>query len=91
MMADAKITRFLESFPAQWLQLHRVGMFQPDPKLYPEYDPWLEESMVAETTAYFAELFHENLPVREAIDSGWTMLNSRLAIHYGLPGRIHTD
>ena len=86
MMADAKITRFLESFPAQWLQLHRVGMFQPDPKLYPEYDPWLEESMVAETTAYFAELFHENLPLREAIDSGWTMLNSRLAIHYGLPG-----
>ena len=86
MMADAKITRFLESFPAQWLQLHRVGMFQPDPKLYPEYDPWLEESMVAETTAYFAELFHENLPLREAIDSRWTMLNSRLAIHYGLPG-----
>ena len=86
MMADAKITRFLESFPVQWLQLHRVGMFQPDPKLYPEYDPWLEESMVAETTAYFAEMFHENLPLREAIDSGWTMLNSRLAIHYGLPG-----
>ena len=86
MMADAKITRFLESFPAQWLQLHRVGMFQPDPKLYPEYDPWLEESMVEETTAYFAELFHENLPLREAIDSDWTMLNSRLAIHYGLPG-----
>ena len=86
MMADAKITRFLESFPVQWLQLHRVGMFQPDPKLYPEYDPWLEESMVAETTAYFAELFHENLPLREAIESDWTMLNSRLAIHYGLPG-----
>ena len=86
MLADPKITRFLESFPVQWLQLHRVGMFQPDPKLYPEYDPWLEESMVLETTAYFAELFNENLPLREAIDSDWTMLNSRLAIHYGLTG-----
>ena len=86
MMADSKITRFLESFPVQWLQLHRVGMFQPDPKLYPEYDPWLEESMLEETTVYFAELFNKNLPLREAIESDWTMLNSRLANHYGLPG-----
>ncbi len=85
MIADPKINRFLDSFPRQWLQLHRVGMFQPDPNLYPEYDPWLEESMVMETTAYFAEMFRTNLPLREAVDSNWTMLNSRLAIHYGLP------
>jgi hypothetical protein len=85
MLADPKIERFLDSFPRQWLQLHRVGMFQPDPNLYPEYDPWLEESMVMETTGYFAEMFKKNLPLREAVDSNWTMLNSRLAIHYGLP------
>ena len=35
MLADPKVTRFLDSFPRQWLQLHRVGMFQPDPNLYP--------------------------------------------------------
>jgi hypothetical protein len=85
MLSDPKIERFLDSFPRQWLQLHRVGMFQPDPNLYPEYDPWLEESMVLETTGYFAEMFQGNLPLREAVDSDWTMLNSRLAIHYGLP------
>jgi hypothetical protein len=85
MMADPKIERFLDSFPRQWLQLHRLGMFQPDPNLYPDYDPWLQESMVAETTAYFAEMFRSNLPLREAVDSNWTMLNSRLASHYGLP------
>lgn len=85
MLTDSKIHRFLDSFPRQWLQLHRVGMFQPDPNLYPQYDPWLEESMVMETTAYFAEMFEKNLPLREAVDSNWTMLNSRLAIHYGLP------
>jgi hypothetical protein len=85
MLSDPKIQRFLDSFPRQWLQLHRVGMFQPDPNLYPEYDPWLEESMVLETTGYFAEMFKRNLPLREAVDSNWTMLNSRLAIHYELP------
>ena len=86
MFADPKINRFLETFPAQWLQLHRLGMFQPDPKLYPDYDPWLEESMVEETTSYFAELFRGDLPLREVIHSDWTMLNSRLAIHYGITG-----
>lgn len=91
MLTDPKVNRFLDSFPKQWLQLHRVGMFQPDPNLYPEYDPWLEESMVRETTAYFAELFHRNLPLRQAVDSNWTMLNSRLAIHYGLPAPQQTQ
>ena len=84
MIADPKIDRFLDSFPRQWLQLHRVGMFQPDPNLYPEYGPWLEESMLLETTKYFSEMFHHNLSIREFIDSDWTMLNSKLATHYGL-------
>ena len=85
MIVDPKVDRFLDSFPKQWLQLHRVGMFQPDPNIYPEYGPWLKESMVMETTGYFAEMFRINLPVRDAIDSNWTMLNPRLAIHYLLP------
>lgn len=85
MLNDRKFARFLDSFPKQWLQLHRVGMFQPDPGLYPDYGPWLEESMVEETTAYFSEMFWKNLPLREAIDSNWTMLDSRLARHYGFP------
>ena len=85
MVADSKIDRFLDSFPKQWLQLHRVGMFQPDPGLYPQYGPDLEESMVHETTKYFAEMFRHDLPLREAVDSNWTMLDRRLALHYGVP------
>ena len=84
MMADAKIARFTESFPRQWLQLKRVGDFPPDEKLYPDYDAWLEHSMVQESTSYFAEMFRQNLPLSEFIDSNWTMLNPRLALHYGI-------
>ena len=87
MLDDPKVGRFLDSFPRQWLQLHRVGMFPPDPELYPDYDKWLEESMVLESTSYFAEVFRRNLPVREFLASNWTMLNPRLAMHYGLPRR----
>ncbi len=84
MMADARISRFAESFPRQWLQLKRVGDFPPDEKLYPDYDAWLEQSMISETTSYFAEMLRQNLPLREFIDSNWTMLNPRLALHYGI-------
>ena len=91
MISDSKIDRFLNSFPGQWLQLHRVGMFKPDPNLYPEYGPWLEESMLIETTAYFEEMFRKNLPLREAVNSDWTMLNSKLASHYGLPAPAESN
>lgn len=85
MMTDSKIDRFTDSFPRQWLQLSRVGMFPPDQKLYPDYDQWLEQSMILETKHYFAEMFRENLPLAEFLDSDWTMLNPRLSYHYGLP------
>ena len=85
MLADPKISRFMESFPRQWLQLHRVGQFPPDASLYPDYDKWLEQSLVLETTGYFSEVFSKNLPLREFLVSDWTMMNPRLAMHYGLP------
>jgi len=85
MLDDKKIDRFTTSFPKQWLQLHRVGQFPPDPELYPDYDKWLEQSMVHETTLYFDTAFKENLALREFLVSDWTILNPRLAMHYGLP------
>ncbi len=85
MLGDAKITRFTESFPKQWLQLHKVGMFPPDAALYPDYDLWLGQSMILETTGYFAEVFKSNLPLREFLSSDWTMMNPRLALHYQMP------
>ncbi len=85
MLGDAKIARFTEAFPRQWLQLHKVGMFPPDPKLYPDYDLWLEKSMVLETTGFFTEMFAKNLPLRGFLFSDWTMVNPRLAAFYKLP------
>ena len=85
MLGDPKIEHFTESFPLQWLQLHRVGMFPPDEKLYPDYDLWLEKSMVLETTEFFRKVFNDDLSIRNFLDSDWTVVNPRLARHYGLP------
>ncbi|MEZ6067118.1 MAG: DUF1592 domain-containing protein [Planctomycetaceae bacterium] len=85
MLTDARINRFVDDFSRQWLQLHRVGMFPPDKKLFPEYDDWLQTSMRNEPVEYFRELFAGNLPIENFLDSDWTMANARLCDFYGLP------
>ena len=85
LLADGKVDRFIDDFPRQWLQLHRVGMFPPDKKLYPTYDAWLETSMQREPIEYFREMFAKNMPLEGVIDSDWTMANARLCDFYGLP------
>lgn len=84
LLNDPKSRRFTESFPRQWLQLHRVGQFPPDPELYPDYDKWLERSMVLESTGFFSEVFARNASIREFLRSDWTVMNARLAMHYGI-------
>jgi len=85
MLTDDRISRFVDDFARQWLQLHRVGMFPPDKKLYPTYDAWLEHSMRSEVIEYFRETFGRNLPIDAFLDSDWTMANARLCDFYGLP------
>lgn len=85
MLADDKTNRFVEDFSRQWLQLHRVGMFPPDKKLYPLYDDWLETSLQNEPVEYFREMLAQNMPLDEFLDSNWTMANARLCDFYGLP------
>ncbi len=86
MLADRRAAAFTDAFPRQWLQLRRVGMFAPDKKLYPDYDDYLQNSMIAECTSYFREMLTGNTSLREFLDSDWTMLNQRLADHYGIAG-----
>ncbi len=85
MLTDAKISRFIDDFPRQWLQLHKLGMFPPDKKLFPDYEVWLEASMREEVVHYFREVFEKNLPVDAFLQSNWTMANARLSAFYGLP------
>lgn len=86
MMADARTERFLKDFTGQWLRVREVGVMKANADLYPEYDAELEAAMRGETEHFIAELFQRDLPVAQLIDSDWTMLNERLARHYGIDG-----
>lgn len=91
MLNDPKIDRFISDFPRQWLQLHRLGMFPPDRKLYPDYDVWLEASFREEIVHFFREVLSKNLPLQDFLDSDWTMVNPRLSEFYGLPISTQSD
>jgi hypothetical protein len=46
----------------------------------------LNEAALDETRMFFAELMRRDLPARNVVDSDFTFLNERLAVHYGVPG-----
>jgi hypothetical protein len=86
MLADPRSDRFVAHFLDEWLELRKIDFTTPDPNLYPEYDPWLHDSMLAETRASFRRLLSKNLGVRELIASDTVLLNQRLAELYAIRG-----
>ncbi len=86
LLKDPKSQHFIDDFLGQWLKLRQIAATDPDKKLYPEFNPYLQDSMVAETRAYFRELIEKNLNVSHLIKSDFAMLNEKLAVHYGIPG-----
>ena len=86
LLKDPKSQRFIEDFLGQWLKLRQIAANDPDKKLYPEFSPYLQDSMVAETHAYFRELLDKDLDASYLIKSDFAMLNEKLATHYGIPG-----
>src|SRR5204863_2046891 len=86
LLKDAKSERFVEDFLGQWLKLRQIAANDPDKKLYPEFNAYLQDSMVAETRAYFRELIEKNLDATYLVKSDFAMLNEKLATHYGIPG-----
>ena len=86
LLQDKKSERFVEDFLGQWLKLRAIAANDPDKKLYPEFNPYLQDSMVAETRAYFRELLEKNLDARHLVRSDFVMVNEKLAKHYGIAG-----
>ncbi|HYE18796.1 MAG TPA: DUF1592 domain-containing protein [Tepidisphaeraceae bacterium] len=86
MLKDPRSQRFVEDFLGQWLKLRSIAANDPDKKLYPEFSPYLQDSMVAETRAYFRELLEKDLGAAHLVKSSFAMLNEKLATHYGIPG-----
>ena len=86
LLADPKAAAFTRNFVGQWLGLRDIDFTLPSHILYPEYDEMLKVSMVREAELFFAEVLKGDLGVAHFVASDFSMLNGRLARHYGIPG-----
>jgi hypothetical protein len=85
MLNHPKASAFTENFVGQWLGLRDIDFTMPSHILYPEFDDMLKVSMVRETELFFAEVLKHDLSLTNFVASEFTMLNGRLAKHYGIP------
>jgi mono/diheme cytochrome c family protein len=84
MLKDSKAKAFTENFVGQWLSLRNIDATAPDPTLYPEYDDILKVAMVKEAFLFFDEVLKNDLSLTNFVASDFTILNGRLAEHYGI-------
>ena len=86
LMKDERFDRFLVDFTDAWLNLRDIEFTSPDKNLFPEFDQFLQFSMLEETRSFLRTLIDENLSVRNLVQSDFAMLNNRLAKLYEVEG-----
>jgi hypothetical protein len=84
MLADRRLTRFMDDFVEQWLQVRNIHSQAPDRRQFPDFDPTLREAMARETELFFESQVREDRPLTELLSANYTFLNERLARHYGI-------
>jgi hypothetical protein len=75
---------FTENFTGQWLELRKIDATIPDPNLYGDFDGTLLWAMPEETRRFFDDVLRNDRSVLEFVESTWTIVNRRLAEHYGI-------
>jgi hypothetical protein len=86
MLADEKSAALVESFAGQWLTLRKLTQAAPDSELFPDFDDELLQAMWRETELFFGEVVRDDMSVLALLDADFTLLNERLARHYGVEG-----
>ncbi|HJO28996.1 MAG TPA: DUF1592 domain-containing protein, partial [Acidobacteriota bacterium] len=86
MLKDPRAEALGVRFAGQWFRLQDLYKVRPDPNFYPNFDENIADAMRRETELFFNHLVAEDRSVLELYKAGYTFLNERLALHYGIPG-----
>lgn len=84
LLKSPRARGFTENFTGQWLELRKMDATIPDPSLYGDFDGTLLWAMPEETRRFFDDVLQNDRSVLEFVDSSWTLVNRRLAEHYGI-------
>lgn len=85
LITDPRSIAFFKPFVTQWLEIGQpitIAMRSIKNQDF-QFGRHLRDSMRNETVAYVRQMFLENRPARELVDSDWTMMNDILARFYG--------
>ncbi|MFM9001380.1 MAG: DUF1592 domain-containing protein, partial [Opitutia bacterium] len=85
LLRDPRSSNLVSGFGIQWLQLRRLSVVEPDPRMFPEFDDGMRAAMSRETELFFAAILREDRPVADLLDADFTYVNAPLARLYGLP------
>lgn len=84
LLADPRSARFLESFAGQWLLVRNLRLRQPDPTLFPSWNPALVSSLEQEVLRFVGDFLTNQRPVVELLTARDTFMDERLATYYGV-------
>lgn len=85
LLADPRAERRLAQFALQWLGVERIASVDKSPRLFPDFDPELRSGFARETGRFFATVVAEGGTLADVFTAPWSVGDSRLAAHYGLP------
>ena len=88
MLQDDRGWRFYQQFTDQWLKLENTTQIAIDTGTYKGFQRDLKEEMLQETRHFLRHLTLNDLSALNMLDADFTMLNERLARHYGVEGVI---
>ena len=88
MLQDDRGWRFYQQFTDQWLKLENTAQITIDTGTYQGFQADLKEEMLQETRHFLRHLILNDLSALNMLDADFTMLNERLARHYGVEGVI---
>ncbi len=86
LLSSEKNQRFVESFSHQWLEMHRLDMFQFNGVHYPEFDNAIRENARKEIYAMMNHQLKEQRPLKELLKADYVIINDILADYYGIEG-----
>ena len=86
MLVDERAQTLASNFGTQWLNLSKLAEITPDPAIFPYASGSgdLRDDFVTEITLFMDSVFRGDQSVLRLLDSDYTFLNERLALHYGM-------
>ena len=86
MLQDPRAEALGPRFAGQWLRLADISKVDPDRQMFPDFHQQLADAMVLETELFFNYLVRQDRSVLDLYRADYTLVNERLAKHYGILG-----